>query len=447
MASMQAGGVLDLVKSTPKDWFDLEPEIRKRTQYVVLDTIGVALAGFDEEASRQVRSLFRQGRPGPLDTALMLGVAAQALDLDETNLIAGCHIAAAILPAMVAAAAGRSMTGPAFLAAFAEAYRFTARLGASIGPRHSARGWHSSATIGTFGAAYGAALVLGLDATSRVAAVGIATSQAAGVRGIFGGSAKPLNFGRAAQSGLMCALLAAAGMSVPGDAIESRQGFFAASGVLPGDIPDARHPILDNHFKFLPFCIETHAAAYAAAQIVKIADVSDCSRVDVYMSPTARPLVDKPKASTMHEARFSVQYVVAQALFREALSVRSKVFCPGFASTPPIRLLEAADLGHLMARVVVHSGQQERSSAQYDFGVTGQLDTSAIERKVTDITAPFASSFAGGLMELVFEMEKSNDVSVEIGKVLSAMSIAEISNSGKEATNISWILKPSTTVN
>ncbi|WP_347269090.1 MmgE/PrpD family protein, partial [Paracoccus sp. (in: a-proteobacteria)] len=201
----------------PGNWADQPPELKERARYLLLDTIGTALAGRSADATLQVRTLMPRGAASPLEAALLLGTACQALDLDETNLPARCHIAAAVVPALIGAAMTGGCGGARFMEALLAAYAFEARLGQALAPRHGARGWHPSATLGVFGAAYGASLLMGLDEEPMRHALVIASTQAGGVRAVFGGTAKPFNLGRAAQSGLTAALLARSGMTAPGD--------------------------------------------------------------------------------------------------------------------------------------------------------------------------------------------------------------------------------------
>jgi len=199
-------------------------------------------------------------------------------------------------------------------------------------------------------------------------------------------------------------------MTVPPDAFISKQGFFAASGVLPMVTPCSTHPLLDNHFKFLPFCIETHAAAYAAASIAEIQGSSRYDSVEVYMSPSARPLVDRPRPANMHEARFSVQYIVAQALETRGLSVQPPVFIPAEIDAD-IKLIDSADVGHLAASVVTLSCGRRQNSATCDLGRSGSLDAATLERKFAEIVAPLSPDNPLNICAAIVELPNSRDVS------------------------------------
>src|SRR5581483_9309085 len=95
-------------------------------------------------------------------------------------------------------------------------------------------------TVGTIGAAAGAGRLLGLDDEAMTRALGIATTQAAGLKVSFGSMGKPLHGGRSAAVGVASALLAERGFTGSPVAIEGPQGFAAtqAAGFDP-DRPDA----------------------------------------------------------------------------------------------------------------------------------------------------------------------------------------------------------------
>ena len=86
-------------------------------------------------------------------------------------------------------------------------------------------GFHATGTVGSFGAAAACARLLGLDADKTAQALGIAGTQAAGLKSQFGTMCKPFHAGKAAQNGLLAARLAARGFSSRADVIECAQGF------------------------------------------------------------------------------------------------------------------------------------------------------------------------------------------------------------------------------
>jgi 2-methylcitrate dehydratase PrpD len=116
-------------------------------------------------------------------------------------------------------------------------YEVGIRIGMALGIPHFLRGFHPQGTIGVFCAAASAARMLGLDAAGTSAALAIAASQGAGLMGAQeGGMVKRFHSGRACQSGVMSAQLAARGFTGAHNALEARFGGFLET--MRGDTTD-----------------------------------------------------------------------------------------------------------------------------------------------------------------------------------------------------------------
>ena len=124
------------------------------------------------------------------------------------------------------------------LTAFVAGYELQCRLGLLIAPGHyDVLGFHATGTVGSFGAAAACAHLLGLDAEQFATALGIAGTQAAGLKSMFGTMCKPLHAGKAAYHGLLAAKLAQRGFTSRADVVECAQGF--ARTHSPDFNPDA----------------------------------------------------------------------------------------------------------------------------------------------------------------------------------------------------------------
>ena len=123
------------------------------------------------------------------------------------------------------------------ITAFVAGYETACRIGAALRPGHYDLGFHSTGTVGCFGAAAACARLLGLDAEATAPALGIAGTQAAGLKSQFGTMCKPFHAGKASQNGLLAARLAARGFSSRADIVECEQGFAATHG--PDFSPEA----------------------------------------------------------------------------------------------------------------------------------------------------------------------------------------------------------------
>src|SRR5205814_7907285 len=174
------------------------------------------------------------------------------------------HPSVAILRGLVALAEQRRSTGREVIAAFVAGYETACRVGMALRPGHYGSGFHATGTVGVFGAAAACAHLLGLDTEATARALGIAGTQAAGLKSQFGTMCKPFHAGKAAQNGLLAARLAARGFSSRTDLVECVQGFAATHGPDFGPEAALADPangfhIYANLFKYHAACYMTHA--------------------------------------------------------------------------------------------------------------------------------------------------------------------------------------------
>ncbi|HEU4617096.1 MAG TPA: MmgE/PrpD family protein, partial [Gammaproteobacteria bacterium] len=216
----------------------------------IIDGLGVMLAGSAQPAGRIVaahagaagaRAEATAFGPAPLKTtaalaALVNGTSGHALDWDDTQLatsadrIFGLLTHPTVPPLAAALAIGERLgvSGERFVEAFLTGFEVECKIAEAIHPNHYKLGFHSSGTIGTFGAAVAAAKLLELDADRIAHALAIAASSASGIRVNFGSMTKPLHVGRAAQNGVVAAELAAQGFTGGAGALDPPWGFFGA---------------------------------------------------------------------------------------------------------------------------------------------------------------------------------------------------------------------------
>ena len=215
---------------------DLPPAALTVAKQCLLDWIGVALAGRNEPLVRILIdelapqddpagvSILGHGRRARLDDAVLInGAMGHALDFDDVIMPMG-HPTVPVAPVVFALAEQRGAIGADALAAFIAGVEAECRIARLLGPSHYARGWHTTATTGTFGAAAAAARLLGVSGAALTHAFGLAGTQAAGLKSCFGTMSKPLHPGKAAQNGLLAARLAARGFTSDTDILGSRPG-------------------------------------------------------------------------------------------------------------------------------------------------------------------------------------------------------------------------------
>ncbi|MGH6914515.1 MAG: MmgE/PrpD family protein, partial [Geminicoccales bacterium] len=213
----------------------------------ILDGLGLALSGSAAKSGllvrRHLEDLASAAQCSVIGTALRVpprfaafanGVAIHADDYDDTQLAVApdrvygllTHPTAPVLPAVLAIAEREGRSGRDLLTAYHAGVEVECKIAEAISPRHYQHGFHATATCGTFGAAAGVANLLGLPAETVRRALAIAGSQSAGLRENFGTMTKPFHAGRASESGVVAAQLAALGYSATGQILEAKRGFF-----------------------------------------------------------------------------------------------------------------------------------------------------------------------------------------------------------------------------
>ena len=123
------------------------------------------------------------------------------------------HPSAPVIPAALAVAEWKGLSGKAALEAFILGFEVETRIGMGMGMKHYDRGWHATSTFGRFGAAVAAGKLLGLSLEEMKMALGLAGTQAAGLRLVFGTMTKPFHPGKCAFDGVLSALLAQRGFT------------------------------------------------------------------------------------------------------------------------------------------------------------------------------------------------------------------------------------------
>ena len=212
----------------------------------ILDYLGTTVQGSTTELGRmiidytreqggnpQARVIATDLRTASVNAAFANGTLGHAEDFDDLDGVGG-HPAVVLTPTTLALAEDLHLSGRQMLAAWAVGYEVGTRLSANL---HPDRDWHPTAIFGTMAAAVAATKLLGLDVYRTRMALGIAGSEAAGLRRNFGTMTKPFHPGNAARSGVVAAKLAARGYTADPDIIEGRQGYADNFGGVKCNVP------------------------------------------------------------------------------------------------------------------------------------------------------------------------------------------------------------------
>ena len=314
---------------------DLPDETRAWARQSILDYLACGIAGASDELVRiLIAEMEEQGghetasvlgfdkRLPASSAALINGAAAHALDFDDVNLAMPGHPSVAILPALLALAEERGASGEDVLTAFVAGYELQCRIGRALAPGHyDVLGFHATATIGSFGAAAACAHLLRLDAERFSAALGIAGTQAAGLKSMFGTMCKPLHAGKASYHGLLAAKLALRGFTSRADVLECQQGF--ASTHSPDFHPERAFEtprrgwyILSNLFKYHAACYMVHSSIDASRKLREQFGITpdQVERVDVRIEESCDRICNIPSPRTGLEAKFSLRLATAMGL-------------------------------------------------------------------------------------------------------------------------------------
>ena len=263
--------------------------------------------------------------------ALANGTSAHSIELDDTHQGGSIHLGVSVFSTALAVAEQVGASGKDFIAASVAGFEAAARLAMALRPKeHYARGFHPTATCGTFGSAVAAAKLLGLNEVQLVSALGIAGSQAAGSMEFLtdGAWTKRLHPGWAAFSGIHAALLAREGFIGPATIVEGKDGFLKAYSLHadPGKVSDGLgvdFQILQTAVKPHSCCRYTQAPIDATLQLVKEHSLQprDIERVTIGMLETGIPVICEPAERKRHpagivDAQFSLPFGIAVALIK-----------------------------------------------------------------------------------------------------------------------------------
>jgi 2-methylcitrate dehydratase PrpD len=349
------------------DYRKLPSEAVAAAKRSILDCVGVTIAGSLEPAGRLVANLIRKTSGNPeaavvgmgfrtssANAALANGTMAHALDYDDVSTTASghpipLHLTTVLLPVLLALGEEQKASGREIITAYVLGYEAASRLANAMSTDYGDQlGWHPTAPLGTVSAAAAAARLLKLNELQTATALGIAASQAAGLRQNFGTMVKPFHAGNAAKSGIISALLAKEGFTAAPDALEGQFGFcHAFSGGRGYDVNKIVERLGEPFqvvspgpaIKLYPCCGSTHGALDALFTLLKKHEIEtervSAVEVSVPFDPPRSLIYDNPKTGL--EGKFSIQYCLAAALVDR--KVNQQTFTTEQVQRPEIRKL------------------------------------------------------------------------------------------------------------
>lgn len=335
----------------------------------LIDGLGVVLAGATVRGSAIVREYVAGSRQaeatvlGPTPTrvsashaALANGASGHAMDYDDTQLsdapdrVFGLltHPTVPVLAASLALAERLDASGATFLEGFLTGFEVECKIAEAIHPEHYLRGFHSTGTVGTLGAAASAAKLLKLSPSQCTHALGIAASMSSGIRVNFGSMTKPLHAARAAENGIVAAELASRGFTAGDDPLDGQWGFFQVFG--GGADVDRIVPALGRPFSIVqpgvsikpyPCGSLGHPTMDAMLKAVTDHDIKpeQIAHVTVRAGSNILEPLRYKTAKTELEAKFCLPFMMAAIALRRRAGIRE--FTDEFVASAPVQAMMA----------------------------------------------------------------------------------------------------------
>jgi len=328
-ATLASWIVSNRIETVPED-------VRHEARRAIVNYLGCALGGsHDEAVDIAIRTfgpysgkptgsiLGRAERLDPLHASLMNGISSHVYDFDDTTPKNYMHPTSPVASALFAYASVHSVSGRDFMQAFITGFEAEMRIGNAVYPAHYDVGWHITGTAGIFGAAAAIGKLLGLSRHQMVWAIGLAATQAAGIREMFGSMAKSFHAGRAAQNGYSAALLAQVGFTAGEHGLEGPRGF-AAVQAAAYDLSkitaglDVVYELRANTYKPFPCGIVNHPTIDGAIQIHREHHPApeSIAAVRLHVAPLVLDLCNQTNITRGLQGKFSVYHGAAIGLVR-----------------------------------------------------------------------------------------------------------------------------------
>ncbi|MEI6669551.1 MAG: MmgE/PrpD family protein [Acidobacteriota bacterium] len=427
----------------------------------LVDGFGVILGGATAAGSRILREFVAQsgGRgeatvlgPEPLRapaafSALANAASGHAMDFDDTQLSSSpdrifgllTHPTVPALSAALAVGETLGVSGRTLLEAYLVGVEVECKIAEAIEPDHYKRGFHSSGTIGVFGAVASAAKLLKLDRSATMNAVGMAASMGSGIRVNFGTMTKPLHVGRAAENGVVAAMLAAKGFTAAADALDGEWGFFQ---VLGGGADPARilttlgapFSIVDPGVSFKPYPCGSLGQPTMDAMLKLVVDhdvrPEQVEHVVVRAGSNILNPLRYKTAATELEAKFCLPFMMSAIVIRRRAGIRE--FADAFVASPDVQAMmarvetvfdpgiEAQGFEHMRSRIDVRLNDgrllTQASDDRYRGGPERPFTTEELRQKFADNAELFLSkAHIDRGVALIESIETLKDIGTLVG--------------------------------
>lgn len=327
---------------------DLPPEVQAKSRRVLFDTLGVMLTGFHKSRLAPVAQEYVIEQGGKKDSTIVVSgvrvpagraafcnaISAHSIEMDDGHRYGTSHPAVAVIPAAIAVAERENLAVRDLLNAIVCGYEVMLRVAVAINPSHLSRGFHSTGTCGSLGAAAACGRLLGFNHETMTHAISLGALQSAGIQEMLHDhpEIKPLQAGHAAEAGVLSADLARKGAKGPRTLFEGEHGWFKAmadktdANVLFNGIGE-HWEIMRTYTKLYPTCRHCHAAVDLAVLVHNELETNKISLTEIESitvetyGVSIREVGQIQVPQNQDEAMFSLPYAVAIALSQGSLSL------------------------------------------------------------------------------------------------------------------------------
>jgi len=396
---------------------DIPDSVFTHAGIAFMDWLGVALAGSDDPlvekllqyaeflgGKEQAAIIGHPDKKTVVQAALINGAASHALDYDDSLAAFFGHPTVTLFPGLLALSELEHKSGREFLTAYIIGLKVGTVIAGSAGYDHYMSGYHATSTMGSLASASACSRLLGLDVKETVYALGIAGTQAAGLKEVFGTMCKPFHAGRASEIGVSAAILAKNGFTSAEDILEGNNGLLP---VLKGSVNETIMETLGQTWAVEDLAQKYHASCHATHSPIEAAlsafeknnlSVSQIKSIRVYISKLALSAAFRTDANTGLEGKFCIPYCMTNALLRGKEMTGPQAFTDEKVRDPQIRkfmgristIQDDAYLG-FEARVEIETEADNTYSAFSDIlnEIPGLEDKKMkIADKFTDLATP-----------------------------------------------------------
>ena len=323
----------------------------QRAKELMLDSFGTGLAASKEECVLNAFKAFdalslAKNTPiwvsdiklDPIYATMLNGIAAHALDFDDTHTEAILHASAILTPLCLSYGFHATKDAKKIIKAFIVGWEVAARVGiASKGSFHK-RGFHTTAIAGIFGGVSAVAVLLDLDKKQIVNALGLAGSFASGVNEFLsnGSNSKVLHIANAIKNSIFIAHFAKNDMSGPLSIFEGRDNVFKCFGIEEQCDKDALSEGLNEIWQIMQVSIKPYPSCHFAHGLIDCAislkndgfkadEIKSihCFVDEVPIAFICDPLEAKYTPKSAYEAKFSMPFLMALGFFDGKITLDS----------------------------------------------------------------------------------------------------------------------------